>query len=136
MSPEELSAWEKLLQDPERRTEAARVLAHEHRLRPGDGSREKLAVALEVLAIVTRDPKEEARILAELGRVRLAMGDGEQAALALARALYLVPDDDSILGGLRDSKDRTLAAEVLEDLATDAPKAALAAIQAELAALK
>ena len=132
MSPEELATWEELLQDPDRRAEAARALAQEHRPRGG----ERLAVALEVLAIVTRAPQEEARILAELGRVRLSMSDGEQAALALARAIYLAPDDASLLKGLSQTADRALAADVLQDLASDAPPAARAAIEAELAALK
>ncbi len=133
-SPEELATWERLLQDPARRAEAARVLAQEHRARGAVG--EPRAAALEALAIVTRDPREEARVLAELGRVRLAMRDGEQAALALARAVYLAPDDASLLRGLGDGSDRALAAEVLEDVRTDAPQAALAAIDAELAALR
>ncbi|HEY3449858.1 MAG TPA: hypothetical protein VGK67_26125 [Myxococcales bacterium] len=133
MSPDELATWEKRLQDPDRRGEAARVLAQE--LRPRGGG-EKLAVALEVLAIVTRDPGEEAQVLAELGRLRLSMRDPEQAALALARAVYLAPGDASLLKGLRDSPDRALAADVLEDLRSDAPPAAVAAIEAELAALR
>lgn len=133
MSPEELAGWEYLLQDPERRGEAARVLSREHRARGG----EKLAVALEALAIATRDPGEEALVLADLGRVRLSMGDGEQAALAFARAIYLAPADAStLLAGLGGFADRSLAADVLADLRSDAPQAALAAIDRELSALR
>ncbi|MBI5547218.1 MAG: hypothetical protein HY901_25330 [Deltaproteobacteria bacterium] len=134
MSPEEIGFLQKLLTDPSRRAEAARRLADEHR---AAGRAGPLAEALEVLALVAPGPREEARVLSQLGRARLAAGEPEQALLALGRALYLAPDDPSLLAGLRDDAARADRSpqleEVLRDLASDAPARARTLIEAELA---
>jgi len=92
-------------------------------------SLQQRAEALEKQAHSLADPREEARVLSELGRVRLSLGDGEQALLALARALFLAPDNAAtIVNGLRGA----LAREVLEELKVDAPAAARSAIERAL----
>jgi cytochrome c-type biogenesis protein CcmH/NrfG len=95
------------------------------------GVPERLAEALERLAVALSDPREEAAVLAELGRVRLSQSDAEQAFLALARALWLTPDDASILSGLAGP----VAQDVLRELRVDAPARALPHIDAALARL-
>ena len=94
------------------------------------------AIELEAQAVATRNPRDEAHVLGELARVRLALGDGEQALLALARALHLAPDDASLLAGLESIPERALAADVLADLATDAPASARPLVAAALARVK
>jgi len=94
------------------------------------------AAELEAQAVASRDPRAEAHVLAELARVRLSLGDAEQALLALARALHLAPDDASLLEGLESMSDRALVADVLADLATDAPVSARPLVEAALARVK
>jgi Flp pilus assembly protein TadD len=99
--------------------------------RRAEGVPEAFAEALERLALALCDPREEALVLAELGRVRLAQDDLERAFLALARALWLLPDDASILSGLEGPAAR----DVLCELRVDAPARARPFIDAALASL-
>lgn len=133
MNPDEIAALEQQLSDPERRAEAASALAEVHRRA---GRHDKLAQALETLAITTREPRAEARVLAELGRARLALRDAEQALLAFGRAFYLAPEDRDLLAGARSVAEPAMLVDVLEDLLSDAPAAARPCIEQELAALR